>query len=63
MQPTTPGFVLTSLSFNTSEKKKTAATQWPQHEQRSHSAITKFDYCLPPDDCNYLDGTDNLVSV
>jgi hypothetical protein len=47
MQTTTPGFVLTSLSFNTREKKKTI-----QHVENNngHSSIAKFDYCLPPDD-------------
>jgi hypothetical protein len=47
---TTPGFVLTSLSFgqntnDTSKKSKAEVTH--------QSCITKFDYCLPPDEFNH----------
>jgi hypothetical protein len=49
---TTPGFVLTSLSFGQnandtikSKKNKTQGTH--------QSCITKFDYCLPPDEFNH----------
>lgn len=58
MQPTTPGFVLTSLSLNKrdrnlskSKKQLISTTQ--------QSSIIKFDYCLPPDEFNFFEAADN----
>lgn len=48
---TTPGFVLTSLSFRKTENKKTTAKSWQQTGIESRS-IAKFDYCLPPEELN-----------
>lgn len=55
MQPSTPGFVLTSLTYRTDDNnnlqqnnRKPAATEQP-------SSIAKFDYCLPPGELNYFD--------
>ncbi len=46
IQTTSPGFVLTSLSF----RQKTDQNAWEQTNIQQHSSITKFDYCLPPDE-------------
>jgi|GEM_PF-1941332 len=58
VQPSTPGFILTSLSFgqnesNTLKQKKRNASAPVQP-----SSIAKFDYCLPPDEYNYFDWPD-----
>jgi hypothetical protein len=60
MQTTTPGFVLTSLSFRQTDKKKTI--QEPVNS-RSQSSIAKFDYCLPPDDFTNTEITGNRQSA
>jgi len=57
VQPSTPGFVLTSLSFGQNESKTL--------KHRTHAAsvqpssIAKFDYCLPPEEFNYFDFPDS----
>ena len=50
MQATTAGFVLTSLSFSTAENKKAAEQNFQQPAVSQKSSITKFDYCLPPEE-------------
>jgi len=50
MQATTPGFVLTSLSFRQTENKNTPHQQEANTEP--HSSIAKFDYCLPPEEAD-----------
>jgi hypothetical protein len=50
MQKTTPGFVLTSLSFKPAESKKNKPQLNQQFDTLHKSSITKFDYCLPPED-------------
>ncbi|HOZ80259.1 MAG TPA: hypothetical protein PLY34_19845 [Ferruginibacter sp.] len=58
VQPSTPGFVLTSLSFGQSEIK---ALKHKKHQPSASvhtSSIAKFDYCLPPDEFNYFDMPD-----
>ena len=56
MQQTTPGFVLTSLSFKPAKTRKNKQQQARQFALIHNSSITKFDYCLPPDELN--GGTD-----
>ncbi|MES2848289.1 MAG: hypothetical protein V4685_04500 [Bacteroidota bacterium] len=50
IQTSTPGFVLTSLSFRQTDGQKAAHNGWQQTNIPPHSSITKFDYCLPPDE-------------
>ena len=50
MQPTTPGFVLTSMSFKQTDIQKTNKNAWQQTNNQPHSSIAKFDYCLPPEE-------------
>jgi hypothetical protein len=50
IQTTTPGFVLTSLSFRQNDGQKKDQNSWQQTSIPQHSSITKFDYCLPPDE-------------
>ncbi|MBL0356879.1 MAG: hypothetical protein IPP72_08275 [Chitinophagaceae bacterium] len=52
VQSTSPGFVLTSLSFQASESKKNLLQTNQQYVASHKSSIAKFDYCLPPDDIN-----------
>lgn len=49
---TTPGFVLTSLSFRKTENKTTTIPSWQQAVTENRSSIAKFDYCLPPEELN-----------
>ena len=52
IQTTTPGFVLTSLSFKTAERNNKIPKYNQQYEAPHKSCITKFDYCLPPEEIN-----------
>lgn len=52
MQATTPGFVLTSMSFKQADSKKNQAVNQQQFEPVHKSSIAKFDYCLPPEENN-----------
>lgn len=64
MQPTTTGFVLTSLSLWQTENKKTTQKNWQQKNIENHSSIAKFDYCLPPEELNnteYAENSDCLI--
>jgi hypothetical protein len=56
---TTPGFVLTSLSFRKNENKKATAKSWQPTGIESRS-IAKFDYCLPPEELNSSDQAGNI---
>ena len=49
---TTPGFVLTSLSFNTEQNKKNAEQNFEHRYASQKSSIAKFDYCLPPEEAS-----------
>lgn len=55
MQPSTPGFVLTSLSFGKNENKTLKHRKHTTSVTVQSSSIAKFDYCLPPDELNYFD--------
>ncbi len=62
MHSSSPGFVLTSLSFAQADNKA------PKHKKRKLSAtahsssIIKFDYCLPPDEFNNFELQDREYS-
>jgi hypothetical protein len=47
---TTPGFVLTSLSFKNSVREKVALPNERPFTASHRSSIAKFDYCLPPEE-------------
>lgn len=47
---TTPGFVLTSLSFKNSEREKAVLPNQQPFAASHRSSIAKFDYCLPPEE-------------
>jgi hypothetical protein len=55
VQPSTPGFVLTSLSFGQNKKNTLKIRNHSTSATESPSSIAKFDYCLPPDEFNYFD--------
>ena len=52
MQSTTPGFVLTSMSFKQADSKKNQQANHQLFEPVHKSSIAKFDYCLPPEENN-----------
>jgi hypothetical protein len=52
MQATTPGFVLTSMSFKPADNQKGKQSSHQQFESVHKSSIAKFDYCLPPEENN-----------
>jgi hypothetical protein len=58
MQPSTPGFVLTSLSLGQNDNKAQNNKNHQASAAVHQSSIVKFDYCLPPDELNYFDLTD-----
>lgn len=58
MQPTTPGFVLTSLSYGQNNSKVLKQKKSKHSNNTQQSSIAKFDYCLPPDEFNYFDSPD-----
>jgi len=61
IQSTTPGFVLTSMSFKTAENKKNIQPNNQQYSTSHKSSIAKFDYCLPPEENNT--STDAAMSL
>ena len=54
IQSSTPGFVLTSISFSKKSENATSSVFQNQLKEKQQSCITKFDYCLPPDE--YING-------
>lgn len=55
MSSSTPGFVLTSLSFGQNENKTLKHIKRQPSATIPPSSIAKFDYCLPPEEFNYFD--------
>ncbi len=58
MQATTPGFVLTSMSFKSADSKKNQQASHQHFDSMHKSSIAKFDYCLPPQEHN---GPDEFI--
>lgn len=63
MQPTTPGFVMTSLSWGQNNNKAYKQKKGKSSNTTHQSSIAKFDYCLPPDEFNYFDLPDGLPAA
>ncbi len=50
IQSSTPGFVLTSMSFSKNNQHQQGAGFQNPSNTKPQSSIAKFDYCLPPDE-------------